>query len=106
MQLAAPVAAHRQQRQIVVALEPVLPDLGQEGVDEAGPLRHQRGDIFASPEARRQRVVRTADAASQVLRIEPRRGRGHAKFSSARSVSTSQPLSVTRMVCSHCAESL
>ena len=40
VQLAASVAADGEQCEIVVAVEPVLPDLRQERVDEPRPFRH------------------------------------------------------------------
>ena len=51
VQFAAPVAADGEQRQIGVVGEPVLPDLGQEGVDEARPFAEQPRHVVAGPEA-------------------------------------------------------
>ena len=107
MQFAAPVAAHGEQRQLRVVLEPVLPDLSQKSVDEARSLGKQPRDVLVGPEAHRKGRIGLPDASPQILHVELRgRRRLHAKSSSARSVSTSTPSAVTSSVCSHCADSL
>ena len=57
VQLATPVAADREQCQPFVVLEPVLPDLREEPVDERRALAHQHIDILAAPEPFRQGFV-------------------------------------------------
>ena len=76
LQFAAPVAADGEQREAVVVLEPVLPDLGQEGVDVAGPFRHQFLDVGPCPEAPRMFGVglgRCGGAGPRVSGSEPLR---------------------------------
>ena len=98
VQFRPPVAAHREQREVVVVDEPVLPDLGQEGIDEAGPLGDERLDVGPRPEAFGQRLIGACDAFAQFVGVQPGvrlvaffdgRDRDHVKSSSPRRVSTS-----------------
>ena len=136
MQFGAAVAAHGEQGETVVVLEPVLPDLCEERVYVARPFGNKVVHIATGPELTCEFGVRLGDAAAQVGRVRQRasppgcRGRvtepgvgrasvvcrGRAsrsvltqrqeKSSSPRRVNTSTPSTVTRHVCSHWAESL
>ena len=82
VQLAASVAADGEQREVVVAFEPVLPDLRQERVDEPCPFRHQPVDVRPGPELLGQRPVGLRDASPQLRGIQTRVGsdRGGRRF--------------------------
>ena len=72
VQFAASIPADGQQCEVVVALEPVLPDFRQERVDEPRPFRHQLVDVRPGPELLGQRPVGLGDASSQFGGVEAR----------------------------------
>src|SRR5260221_6475556 len=133
MQSAAPVPAHRHERQIVREFARVADPCGaQRDVDEPRAVPHEVLDVFIGDEPFFQQfgaavehlakndggelsVVQGLGCGRQVVPIggwiqegvagvqEAATAAGSA--SAALSVSTSKPTSVTRIVCSHCADS-
>jgi hypothetical protein len=122
-QLAAAVSAHREDGDFVADVGWNLggPDLRDQAVEKRRTAPDQAVDVGIAPVLLGELGVEGVDSAAQVVDqgagpvteaacgnagIGLRARSGHAKCSSLRRVSTSAPLAVTRIVCSHCADSL
>ncbi len=127
-ELAAAIAADGKQRKLRGQFR-FAPDTADDAIDEARVLAEQPRRVgareeriaqrlaaalqFVAPERHAHRHARGADAVGGVCGGERRRGRhgfgdqvtGGGGGAPADVVSTSTPESVTRTVCSHCAES-
>ena len=115
MQFPAPVAAHGEQCQVALrsGAEVAAPHLPKQFVKKGCALADDAANVLAGPVALGQRRIGGAQALAQlrdgcgVQAVAPTALPAVCpKASSVRRVSTSAPSRVTRMVCSHWADSL